>query len=374
MKLFEREKKMKHIGVKIIFHILILCNVTIFAQNVTVLSFLQWDISPSAVSRGATSTAFGSKFSTIQYNPANINFLQKWTLSYNHRSFGAGLPDGFSYILLGGSFRFNKKHSAGLFWQRFSFGKIIRTDIDGNTIEEVTAQDFALGAIYGIRFTKNFNGGLVFKFLRSDIFGTDANSWAFDIGVRWQNLLTSSTFTIHAQDMESLGTFKPAETYSGIGIGIALLNAGPHIAYLDPSQPDPIPQRLRLGIAYHTISSTVLRLILLFDFEKELVHRGEDQADSFVKAWFTSWKEQPFKNATYHFGLDMNLIYIFSLRFGYQYQLFQDYSSSVFTLGFGIDLKFLSIQFGTWLQRENISALQMDSNLWGIRVGDIPLK
>ncbi|MFQ5584842.1 MAG: hypothetical protein ACE5GL_10440, partial [Calditrichia bacterium] len=248
-------------------------------------------------------------------------------------------------------------------------------DSMGKLTEEKEAFEFALGITYGIKFSRKIEGGFVFNYLRSDLVAFISNSWAFDVGVRWQNLLTSSTITIPSKEMESLSTFKPMETPSGIGIGIALLNAGPHIAYLDPSQADPIPQRLRIGFSHHTFSSPIFGMTLLFDFEKELVHREGPYADSFVKAWFTSWKNQPFRNATYHFGFNLNLVYIFSLRFGYQYQPFEDFfNTGIFTIGFGLDLKYLSIQFGTWLERDNISALYKDSNLWGIRVGNIHLR
>lgn len=345
----------------------------LFAQNQTIMDFLKLDIDPVAVGRGGTATSDGEGFNSVFYNPANIDQFKTWDLSYGHRSFPspAILPD-LNYFTVGGVYRFNEKNIVGLYWRKFGFGEFVTTDFMGNIVKRGTAKDFAIGIIYGRKLSSSLTGGLTFKYLRSDMVWAVANGWAIDVGVKWSNLLPNTTLNFPGEGIRKLNFFKPETETKGLNIGCALLNAGPHVHYLSPDQKDPIPQRIRLGIAYHVITSSPLQVQTLFDFEKELVYRPGIYADEFYKAWFTAWKGKTLKEATYHFGVDIRLAYIFNFRWGYQYQPFEDYfNSNVTTIGFGINLKYVSFQYGTWLDRNNLAPLYMDSVVFSVSAGNI---
>ncbi|NIW42634.1 MAG: hypothetical protein GWN14_18830, partial [candidate division Zixibacteria bacterium] len=236
-----------------------------------------------------------------------------------------------------------------------------------------------LGLTYGQRFSDHFQGGITIKFLRSfagKIGGEDisANSWAVDLGVNWINLFPSSTFQLPSRN-ELIGKdWRKQIDNRGINIGVALLNAGPDIAYINESQADPIPQRLGIGVAYQLLASPVIGLGGLFDFEKELVHRDEGDTDPFYQAWVTGWQGKTFKEAIYHFGAELQLVSVISFRYGYRYAPFQgvfDNETGISTIGLGLDLKYISLHYGQWIDKDQLSVLRKNTYVIGLSMGNI---
>lgn len=344
-----------------------------FAQGATILDFLKWNIDPVAVGRGGSVVAAGAGLHSIYYNPAHLNQVTAWDVAYQRRSFSSlYLPKDWTYFAAAAAYRLNEQNVLSLYWQRMGFGEMVTANEQGIINKRGTAKDFAIGLTYGRKITPKFSGGITFKYLRSDLLGAAANGWAFDLGLNLQNLLPGVTLRFPGTKIPGLERFKPPEEKTGIQLGASLLNAGPQMYYLAPKQKDPIPQLLRLGFAYNAVSSPLVHFKLLFDFEKELVRREEVIADEFYKAWFTAWKGKPFTEATYHFGVDLSLVYLFSARFGFQYQPFAEwYNNTTLTFGLGINLKYFSIQYGRWLDRENVGHLYKDSYIIGVRVGNI---
>jgi hypothetical protein len=357
------------IGIFLFFYIL-----PAFSQNETAISFLKWSIDPVSVGRGESGNAVFSGGPAFLFNPANINAIGKWDMFYARRplkTFFEGFRN-LNYFLAGGVYRFDEKNIAGVYVRRFSY--TLSFPVLQDTPSDYNAFDLAVAAMYGRKLGDNWSAGLGFQFLRSDLGVADANGWAFDLGVNRVNLFPSLTFQVVGEVGPALQTFQTPDKTAGLNIGLALLNAGPHIAYIDPDQADPIPQRLRLGILYQVISSPLISLQGLFDFEKELVYWNGEEYDPFYKAWFTGWKGQPFKEAIYHFGGELKVVSIFSLRYGYRYEPFQDFfDKGISTIGFGIDLKYLSLHYGEWIDTENMSFIEQDSYVIGLRIGDIRL-
>ena len=364
---------MKKFSLKPLLLFTFLLQSLVFAQGATILDFLKWNIDPVAVSRGGSVVAEGGGLHSIYYNPAHLNKVTAWEVTYQRRSFSTlYLPKDWNYFAAAAAYRFDEKNVLSLHWQRMGFGEAIPSVEQGIIDKRGTAKDFAIGFTYGRKITPKISGGITLKYLRSDLLGAAANGWAFDLGLNLQNLLPGITLRFPGIEIPGLLRFKPQGETIGVQLGAALLNAGPQMYYLAPKQKDPIPQLLRLGFAYNALSSPLVHFKLLFDFEKELVRREAVIADEFYKAWFTVWKGQPLKEAIYHFGLDARLAYVLSLRFGFRYEAFQNYfNNTILTMGFGINLKYFSIQYGKWLDRENISSLYRNSYIIGIRIGNI---
>lgn len=355
----------------------VLTGFTLHAQNYfTVLDFLKWPIDPVAVGRGESGTASATGIQALTFNPAHVNQLQSYEVFYNRRALGESLTDDLGYFVAGVAYRFKEKHILTIYWRRFGYGELAKTDPHGFVSETYNPYDMALGLVYGRGFGEDFTGGITLQFLRSTLSGTAENSWAFDLGINRVNLFPSLTFIPSGElNSEFIKRIQKSGCFQGLNIGAALLNAGPHIAYLDESQADPIPQRLRVGIAYQAISSEIFGIEALFDFEKELVHWNEDErkADPFYKAWITGWQGKTFKEAIYHFGIEVQLISVLNFRYGYRYEPFQDYfEKGVSTLGFSVDTKYVSLHYGRWINKDNISALYSGSYVIGLSVGNIP--
>lgn len=351
------------------------------AQNLfTALDFLKWPIDPVAIGRGESGTASAAGVQSLTFNPAHVNQLQSYQVFYNRQSFGEHVVSDFSYFMAGAAYRLKEEHTLAIYWRRFGFGETFRTDPLWVFNEKFEPYDMSLGLVYGRRFGENLFGGVTLKYLRSFLGSfrdedITANSWAFDLGINRVNLFPSLTFkpsgTVNSEFIKKIQ--KP-NRFQGLNIGAALLNAGPRIAYIDERQADPIPQRLRVGIAYQAVSSEIFGLQALFDFEKELVHKdeGKMKADPFYKAWFTGWEGKTFKEAIYHFGIEVQLISIVNFRYGYRYEPLQEYfDKGVSTLGFSVDTKYASLHYGKWIDKDNISALIRGSYVIGVSVGNI---
>jgi len=352
------------------------------AQTPTQMNFLVFDTHPLAVGQGGAGTASTEGIKGSFYNPALIGNTNRWELSYNRRIFQE--PYFFfdiDYYTLAAAYRILPHDVLGIRFQREGLGENILVDPHGNIIKKEKSYEFALTFIYGHQFSKQFTAGIAFKYLYSKYFsatkdrpGLKAKGWAFDIGILRKNIFPSLTFSFPNVTITGWDFFKPEQEEKGVTLGIALLNAGPHVWYIDPSQKDPIPQTLRLGLAYTIISSPVFQLQGVFDFEKRLVHREKIIADEFYKAWFTAWKDRPFKQAIYHFGANIRLFYIMNFTLGYQYQPFLDKTisdRSLFTMGLGINLKYFSIQYGDWLAKEDNSPFYRKSYVFSVQLQDI---
>ncbi|HEX9655118.1 MAG TPA: hypothetical protein VGA99_15535, partial [bacterium] len=166
-----------------------------------------------------------------------------------------------------------------------------------------------------------------------------ANALGFDIGILAQNLFPH--WTLHKRNESFPERFRKfgRQAFQGLAFGLALLNTGPdRLEYLVENQGDPLPQILRLGVAYNALDTNEIGVLLALDLEKELVERDENGVpDGFVKSWFTSW-DNGFDNL--RFGAEINLYHIFAFRFGRDEFLnfssgFGDNSVAEWTFGLG---------------------------------------
>ncbi len=363
---------------KKLFAILFLTTISFnsFAQTQTTLNFLRQEIDPVTVGLGGSAAAGGAGLFSIKQNPAHLNQVQEWEILYADRGFqNLAFSDDLQYHHLSAAYRINDKHSLGLSWRNFTWGEVVVTDGSGRIIKKGTAKDFSVALVYGLNITKSLQAGISFKYLISDLVGATSNSWATDIGLKWQ-LFKKSCFSLETTDFYGLKEVSLPDNNKGIFFGAALLNAGPQVSFITPEQKDPIPQMLRLGFSWQVVTSPLVGIRTVLDFNKDLVKtrvKGyEKTSDAFYKAWFTAWGGSPFREAAYHAGVEVRLAYLLSFRFGVRYQPFQEnLNNTLLTLGFGIDLKYFSIHYGKWLERENMSLLYKDSHVIGIRVGNI---
>ena len=369
------------------------------AQENVVLPFLGWNIDPAAVGSGAAATADGQGFPAVFYNPALLNTTGRWAATFTHRSFPVNdvgllgfIPLDFSYYSAGLAYRFHPQNVLSVHFRRFSFGDMVITPVENPEGTLSGTYDYSLALTYAHRFSRRFGAGVTVKFLRSKLGLFTGNSWALDIGLRWQGLAPGLTIRDTNGKLETFRKFAPKTQQTGLSIGLALLNMGPRFSYDlngvpilgDPSATKtpgvPIPQTFRLGFAYHLLASPLVHFTALFDFEKQLVRSdffGND-SDSPFKALFTAWKGKVFKEATYHLGGNLRLAYVLFFRYGYQYMPFLENSGlsrGVFTYGFGLDLKYVSLQYGRWASgvNDNVFTIYRKSSIIGITVKNIPL-
>ncbi len=251
----------------------------------------------------------------------------------------------------------------------FSLGSIAFTDDYGISSGQFTPFELALDAGYSRLFTDNFSGGIVFRYIHSDltsgqlIGGVESKpgiAVAADIGAYYEN------------DFYAAGS-RP--TYA---IGINLSNLGTPISYSADTRKTPLPSNLRIGgrfdyelDEYNTMSfglefnkllvPTPPILVLDTVTNDYIVDRGMEDPESIVLGMIQSFYDapgisyddgtwsSPFKEELYEIMINANVEYWyreqFAIRAGYFHETAIKGNRKYFTVGVGLKLNVFSLDF-----------------------------
>jgi hypothetical protein len=107
----------------------------------------------------------------------------------------------------------------------------------------------------------------------------------------------------------------------GFSLGVALANVGSKLEFIDAAQADPLPQNLRVGLAWNVIETDVLELAATGEFRKILIKTDRTgPADGAIKAIFTAWSDQSlrdeFSEALYTGGVEASFLQLVAIRLG----------------------------------------------------------
>lgn len=312
-----------------------------FAQSEAGAIFLTFKPGSRANAMGGAQVAIADDIFASYYNPAGLatakramaGFFQTdiWLNEQTHTYWGGVVNTKF------GSFGFSLNNFSML----LNFDGIVSAQI-----EESYERGFQFS--YAHRANKNLLFGVSVKFIRqkwsyftNNVF---ANAITFDLGIIHNNLIPRLTLFNRSQNRHELMRKLDRDRPLGFSWGIVLQNTGPSkLEYIDASQQDPLPQMLRLGMAYHAIDYDYFQFLIAFDVVKELVKRHKNgETDNFMKAWFTSWDD----GLDYvHFGAEMTLFRVAAFRVGREkiLNLYRDRSEKEVTFGFGIGPEFARV-------------------------------
>ncbi|OGJ96687.1 MAG: hypothetical protein A2350_01865 [Candidatus Raymondbacteria bacterium RifOxyB12_full_50_8] len=221
----------------------------------------------------------------------------------------------------------------GAFIKYISFGENEWTDEVGRKLGTFNSFDMFGGVSYGTNFGDNIGVGASAKFIYSKLadvpVGNEqrrggANSFAIDVGDKQRNILKRLDF------------------------GLCLQNMGPDIVYIDQNQADPIPFNLKTGVVWRAIDNPIHNFKLLFDLNRELIRRRDDEntaPDPFWKAIVTTFLDDPIKQEISEFIFSLGGEYWYSnflaLRAGTMY----DKAGSRGEVTFGLGINYGNIHF-----------------------------
>lgn len=165
---------------------------------------------------------------------------------------------------LSGYYRINKRSAAAASLTYFTLGDIDNTDEDGQTLQTLHPNEFALDVTYALQLTDHLSLGASGRFIRSDLTNgailsnsgehTEthaANSIAADLGVYYQ------TEVAKGQD---------------IAFGAMMSNLGAKLSYSDDdNQNEFLPANLRIGGRYTNRIDDYNKISVLLDANKLLV-------------------------------------------------------------------------------------------------------
>ncbi len=197
-------------------------------------------ITPGARPNGMAEifTAIADDATATYYNDGGLGFFHSRELHLMHANWLPGLWHDMYYEFLAYVQSLDIGGVMGIHFIYLTTGETVGTDEEGNPIGRWRTFDAAMKVSYGVRLSPRLGVGVGFKFIYSflapsDIIFKITGRRGGGTGITW------------ALDGGLLYKIRP-----NFNLGVALLNIGPGIKYIDIGSSDPIPRMLRVGVSY----------------------------------------------------------------------------------------------------------------------------
>jgi len=209
---------------------------------------------------------------------------------------------------------------------------------------------------------KGLSVGLGFNYIRSDLGETisvtgledmEANAFSADFGFQYQKQIQS----------ETEWRFTPS-------IGSSITDFGTRVKYSGQEQGDPLPMRFRTGVGLSAdfdkswndfqifngnLAFGVSKLLVTVEFDENSNRKTFGPFESLLRSWGTfetvdpntgrSTKYSFGEQLIFHSGLELNFLESFSFRLGYQDGQELNNYDTIRTIGIGVDLYYISIDY-----------------------------
>ena len=273
---------------------------------------------------------------------------------------------------LGGYYRINERSTAAASLTYFTLGDIDMTDVDGQKINTLHPNEFAIDATYALKLSDNLSLGATGRYMRSDLTNGQtisdgsgntstqaANSLAADIGLYYQDGIDKT------QDY---------------ALGLFISNLGAKLSYSnDDNDKEFLPANLRLGGRYTNRIDEYNKISFLLDFNKLLVPTPPYTKDGVTyptpnASNFTEYNNigviqgalQSFNDAPGGFQEEIHEIQIsagaeywyaetFAFRAGYFYEHETKGGRQYATVGFGLRYNYFSGDFAYLIPTTTVS-------------------
>lgn len=333
-------------------------------------------IAPDAVSAalGDAGVASTPDAYSAHWNNAKFAFIENQAgVSTTYTPWLRKLKVGdMNLFYLGGYYRINDRSTAAASLTYFTLGDIDMTDIDGQKINTLHPNEFAIDATYALKLSDNLSLGATGRYMRSDLTNGQtisdgsgntatqaANSIAADIGLYYQQGIDKS------------------QEYA---IGAFISNLGAKLSYSnDDNDKEFLPANLRLGGRYTNRIDEYNKISVLLDFNKLLVPTPPYTKDgvTYPSRFASDYTEynnigviqgaiQSFYDAPGGFAEELHEIQIsagaeywyaetFAFRAGYFYEHETKGGRQYATVGFGIRYNYFSGDFAYLIPTTTVS-------------------
>ena len=315
---------------------LIVCATEVFAQMNAALLYLMIKPGARATGVGEAFVATADDAWATYYNPAGLGFQKGKKLGMSHTNWLPAFASDLYHEYLAYLWETEGWGNFGVSIIYMSYGQSVRTDEIGNILGEFRSFDAAVGLSYGSLLTDKSSAGITMKILYSRLAPFGAG--------REQGKGIGTSYAI------DFGYLKKEFLWKRLAVGAALQNLGPTIAYIDADQADPLPQNLKVGIAYDIFQTEFNGLRFSMDLNKSLVGipKGDDnKRDPFYLSLFTSWTDQKLSTEIDEIIVNVGLEYQYgswvSLRTGFNRDKY--FGEGKMFMTFGAGLKYNIFQF-----------------------------
>ena len=311
--------------------------------------------SPSAVAGGLGTglVAASTEASAIYYNPAALSRLGQIALAGNTFKLFPEFRNEARYLHLAGVMR---NSATGNFWlgvayTRTGLGEQVITGESGpEVLGKFEPYESVLALAVAAKLGQHARLGSSFKLIRVN-FGPQqlplnrqeisASAFAVDLGFLYDGFLPS--LHVSRQILQQRWPWQkwaPSQLPPGFSLGVALANVGSKLEFIDAAQADPLPQNLRVGLAWNLIDTDLIGLIATGEFRKILIKTNRNgSADGALKALFSSWGDQSlrdeFSEALYTGGVEASFLQLAAIRFGRYWDGDERYGFNTFGYSIG---------------------------------------
>lgn len=327
----------------------------------TAVSFL--NISPE--SRGGALGDAGAATSADVYsqywNPAKYAFIEdQFGLGISYTPWLRALVNDIGLIDVSGYYRFDELQTVSSSLRFFSMGEIQGTNPDGSNTKMIEPTEFALDFGYSRKFSDNWSGAVVFRYIRSDIFSGavdgvyPGNAYAVDMAAYYNK-----------KDVYIAGY--PANYAFGLNIS----NVGSKISYDNGTNKLFIPANMKLGGSvgleiddYNAVSFTmdVNKLLVPTPSLNDSINNEYNDMGS-LEGIFKSFGDAPgglkeeLQEVMVSVGVEYTYDNAFSVRGGYFYEHENKGNREFFSVGAGFKMNVFALDVSYLVPTDSQSPL-----------------
>ena len=319
---------------------------------------------------GDVGAASAPDVNSQHWNSAKYAFTQnKGGIAFIYTPWLTNLIPDINLVYLAGYYRINEKNVVSSSIRYFSLGTLTFTSLGGIVTSQYYPREFAMDAGFSRKFTDHFSGGVVFRYINSDLLsgqltpsGDKTNpgtSFAGDLGLYYQNDILVG------------------ENDAQWALGLNISNIGTPISYSKDAYKTPIPTNVRLGGRFSYNINEYNTISFHADLNKLLVHtpglyaqdtasgdliliRGKEAPKSVILGMFQSFYDAPgvdrgngtysvateeFNEITCSLGAEYLYKNLVSIRSGYFHEHSAKGNRKYLTLGIGARFRIYSLDF-----------------------------
>ena len=310
------------------------------------------------------------------WNVGKYAFVEgKAEISLNYIPWATNLIPDINHFYLSGYYKLNEKNTLSSSFRYFSLGSIT---FSSGTLPgtQYNPREFALDAGYSRRFTNHFSGGVVLRYIHSDI--TNGNTSAGGQATQVGKSLAGDLGLYYQKDIQL------QEKEAQYALGLQISNIGPPISYAEDVEATPIPTNLRLGGRFTFNFNEQNSLSIHSDLNKLLVPtppvyeidsasdqlillRGKEAPESMIRGMLQSFIDAPgvlkengsysviteeFHEISFSLGAEYWYRKLFAFRAGYFHEHRTKGNRNYFTFGLGTRYRFISFDLAYLLPVE----------------------
>ena len=317
----------------------------------TAVPFLTIAPDSKAGAMGDAGVSTSPDISSQHWNSSKYAFNEEQagvSISYTPWLRNLGVTD-LNLLYLSSYYKFDDRQAVSASLRYFNLGEITEIDESGvQTGNTIRPNEFAVDLGYSRKFSEYLGGGMVFRFIYSDIAAGTSES-GIGGGARYE------PGTSFAADINTF--YERPTRVSGYdakwGWGVNISNIGQKMTYLSDNESQFIPTNLRVGGKfdmeidnYNTIGFTV-------DLNKLLVPIGDSSTANMgpIEGIFKSFSDAPgggkeeLQEIMWSFGAEYWYMQQFAVRAGYFHEHETKGNRKYFTAGVGLSLNVFSLDF-----------------------------